>query len=789
MEALALRILNIPLFAPMKKFAFRLALDLRNGRGRRGAERALRRAVRTSARASGPVDNWNRETLVAAASISRSRAAREYVFRLLSRRGNFVSAQVVANQRPFESYSLEMQVSIVRNGFNGTDGVRSDERLTSFVAQNLAAIGGLPLSVLKEFLYALRFSGFTTLRKNGILDSIGLDVRVSGEKRAALDSAIAEVNRISGQIVDIPARFYEALGSVNPSNANVETVRAFWNQARYVANRTEVVAFMSKALESPKIALKHLPFLCRALDDDNILAVVSEDEVFARLCELPQVFSFRTNNAEGSLAPRVLERAKVYWFDVMDKQGRSKFDLSSIDVQNTIIRLLHKVDLLGVADKQLESTPFSDTLQDIAFARATRSFMRDDFASALTQFEEIVRENPNHRQSWMGVQWSSVRATGELDRVESLRRTIGRGAIQAGRPTMNREFDDDIVMTARQWRGIHDRVPLASINRSWRELEQVFGDRWFDFSRFPAPDPKKDLLLIPVYGVSDEVREAYHYGELANQYRSVTVVCDPRLQNILEASFPSIRFVPFARRVKQLQIDDYREDPVKDVPAILANYVPDSLRELLKSPQTTITPSQNFVGRRLAEHDYELRIGAYLTNGRQRSKRSPSGKKRVGVLWRSHLTSGFRGLMYMSFDDVKPLFEMEEIEFVSLQHRPSSEEKQHLDAFGVEQPEVDLFNDFDGMSDVIGSLDLVIGLSTFPIEFAAALGCPVWMLGFSPENYYLRTLGGTRRDDILTANSRVIAPDVPRFWLSRENGVEETINVVKRELRSLADQR
>ena len=140
MEALALRILNIPLFAPMKRFAFRLALDLRNGRGRRGAERALRRAVRTSARASGPVDNWNRGTLVAAASISRSRAAREYVFRLLSRRGNFVSAQVVANQRPFESYSLEMQVSIIRNGFNGTDGVRSDERLTSFVAQNLSLI-------------------------------------------------------------------------------------------------------------------------------------------------------------------------------------------------------------------------------------------------------------------------------------------------------------------------------------------------------------------------------------------------------------------------------------------------------------------------------------------------------------------------------------------------------------------------------------------------------------------------------------------------------------------------
>ena len=679
-----------------------------------------------------------------------------------------------------------MRVSIIRNGLNGMDGIQSDKRLESLLAHSAGDIGAFPVARLGELFYSIRMSGFSGDRKLQWLESIGDDSRITGAKRVAWETALADTKRSLGFEVGIPERFHTALTVEVPSNADVDTVRAYWNAGRETVDRATATTFFRAALANPAVSLKHTPFLCRGLDDADILAVVSEEALFAKLSELPQAFSFRTYTAESTLAPRLLERATTYWFDTLDRRGRSKFDNAPVDVQNTIVRLLQRTDGFAAIMARIESTTFSDTLLDIAFARAHSAFMSDDYASALVQYEAIVRENPNHKQAWLGLQWSSVRATGELDKVEVLRREIGRGAIQFGRPTINHAFDDDTIMTSRQWRGFHNRVPLASINRGWKELEQRFGDRWYDFSRFPKPDPTKDLLLIPVYGVSDEVREAYHYAELADQYRSVTAVCDPRLLNILQTTFPTIRFVPYARRVKLLHINDERVNPIQGVPPILANYLPDDLRELVLSEDTIITPSQNFVGQRLANHDYDLRPGAYLTNGRTPAKRKPGAKKRVGVLWRSHLTAGFRGMMYLSFEDMKPIFDVEGIEFVSLQHKLSDDERAYLDAHGVVHPDVDLFNDFDGISDLIGTLDLVLGLSTFPIEFAAALGCPVWMLGFSPENFYLRTLGGQRREDILTANSTVIAPDVPRFWLPREVSVVETIDVVRRELRAIA---
>jgi hypothetical protein len=58
-------------------------------------------------------------------------------------------------------------------------------------------------------------------------------------------------------------------------------------------------------------------------------------------------------------------------------------------------------------------------------------------------------------------------------------------------------------------------------------------------------------------------------------------------------------------------------------------------------------------------------------------------------------------------------------------------------------------------------------------------------VGFSPENLYMRTLGGKRRADVFTANSTVIGPDVPRFWMSRAESIAQTVDVLKRELSSM----
>lgn len=785
MEALALRILNIPLFAPLKRFAFRLALDLRNGRGRRGAERALRRAVRTSARASGPVDNWNRETLVAAASISRSRAAREYVFRLLSRRGNFVSAQVVANQRPFEAYSLEMQVSIIRNGFNGTDGVRSDERLTSFVAQNLASIGGLPLSVLKEFLYALRFSMLPRDLKFQTLESLSADLPITGPRRLALTAATIEINRGFGLEAFAPEVVVSALSNPRPTNSDVDLVRAYWSTSADRYDRDLLVRFLTAALSNPAVSIRHTPFLCRSLTDQEILSAISRQDLFARLEELPQAFSFRTIQGVSGLSSEIHSRAADYWFSNKQKDGLSKYLTASPDVRNQIIQILLRQDQFDLIRQLTDIHNYSDTLLDVLMARCVLAFEENDYSTALVIAKTVLRENPNHSGAWMLMRWASVRAVGQLDAVDELRREIGRGAVQSGRATVNRYFDDDAVLTSRQWQGDFLRVPLSSINKAWREVETRYNSRWFDFSRFPRDAPDKDLLAFPIFGVSDEVREAYHYGELAERYKSVTIVCDPRLEDLFVRSFPAITFVPFARSMKTQHLGDGRVNSITEVPPILSKYLPDSTRELLESESTVFTTTQNFVNKRLADRSFALRDGRYLGVESDRASKPGKEKLRVGILWRSHVQSGIRKYMYLDVSEITPVLGVPGVEFVSIQHGLSSTEEETLREHNVTIPAIDLFSDFVGLENLINTLDLVVGVSTLPVELAAALGCPVWMLGFSPENYYLRTLGGTTTLDVLTANSQIVSPEIPRFSEPREESVRRTIDRAMSMLASL----
>ena len=79
-------------------------------------------------------------------------------------------------------------------------------------------------------------------------------------------------------------------------------------------------------------------------------------------------------------------------------------------------------------------------------------------------------------------------------------------------------------------------------------------------------------------------------------------------------------------------------------------------------------------------------------------------------------------------------------------------------------------------------MDLIIGISSVPIELGAALGTEVWMLGFSPENYYLRTSGGKSPHDRYTLNSTVIAPPWIDFSEPRDECVRQVFDEVCKKL-------
>ena len=581
MKALALRILAIRGFGPLRRFAYRIALDYRGVLSVGFTELIIRRSLRVRRNRDFPVSAWDRDVLMAAVSNVRSRRALTYLFRLLIRRQNFAAAIHVAESRPFDSYPIDIQVSIIKFGYYAMNGVVSDQRLSRLLAEKSRAIARWPTQRFMQIVDAILFSGFNINEKLEMLAGVRGDSPLTGMKRVRWESALVEAKRLTGIEEPTPPQFAEIIARTNPTDSDLDLVRAYWSVARESLDRSTTAAFMKRALASSAVTVKHLPFICRELSDDDILDVTTVDDIFKRLADFPQVLNFRSYTPNGSLAAEIVQRGVTYWFEDKDRKKRSRFDNATGDIQNQIVGILNRADRWSVLEGRLEHSIFSDTHLDISFARALTEIAADDYSSALVRCEQILRQHPGHRLSWMGLQWASVRATGELDRIESLRREIGQGVAHAGRPTMLETAAEESVMTSRMWRGDFRRNALSSIRPAWRAVQLQFGERFVDYSKFLDPDTTRDLLIVPINGVSDEVRDAYEYTDLVGKFRSITALCDPRLQQILSTSFPSIRFVPFARRDKALQIEDRRESPVQGVPTVLANFVPDSLREFV----------------------------------------------------------------------------------------------------------------------------------------------------------------------------------------------------------------
>lgn len=145
----------------------------------------------------------------------------------------------------------------------------------------------------------------------------------------------------------------------------------------------------------------------------------------------------------------------------------------------------------------------------------------------------------------------------------------------------------------------------------------------------------------------------------------------------------------------------------------------------------------------------------------------------------SHLRTLWRNFMYLRLEEFSPLTKLNNVELWSIQHNMDPAEYAYCQSNGIKVIDnVDLFNDFEGFSHHLKSFDLLIGISSVPIELGAALGIPVWMLGFSPENYYLRTAAGVTHTDQLTMNSTIIAPKWIDFSAPRSN----CVNLVFREV-------
>lgn len=449
----------------------------------------------------------------------------------------------------------------------------------------------------------------------------------------------------------------------------------------------------------------------------------------------------------------------------LEKSINKYSGLNNYEKDGFIYTMLHIEEFERAIDLVGEEI-YPNTMLSIQALRGYRCLLEEKFNESKDLFMGVLKQNPADLVSSQGIRFSLPRTGESMSSLIGLRQTIGYGIKGSGETGKHNVWGDltiSLLMSGSYLSGLYSKRKASH----WVSLKCNYGDKFLCFEKLPEKK-QGSLFIIADEGVGDEVRTAQFYREISKKYETVIATCDPRLYGVFKKSFPDINFLPVPRFRKGVREQESgMPQRLHGFSPKIANYLSAECQEIIDSSDF-LTFGQTLFFNKFAgvlgapeENNYLVPTGDY--------KITCTNKRRVGILWRSHLRTSWRRFMYMELEDFAPLAKLDNIELWAVQHEMTHDEVEFCRNNGILVSEnIDMFNDFDAMSGFISQMDLLVGISSAPIELGAALGVPVWMLGISPENYYLRTAGGTTHVDQLTVNSKIIAPSWIDFSEPRE---------------------
>jgi tetratricopeptide (TPR) repeat protein len=270
------------------------------------------------------------------------------------------------------------------------------------------------------------------------------------------------------------------------------------------------------------------------------------------------------------------------------------------------------------------------------------------------------------------------------------------------------------------WNRALVRFLAGEMELGWSEYEW----RWkaqTGLLRRQFPQPSWDggsllgqtLLFWGEQGLGDEMIFAGMIPELAATAAHCIVECEPRLVPLFARSFPGVETVP-------------RMDPPHPATRNADLQIPAG------SAARWLRPSlDHFPHRSPASPGYLRADPERVTDWRERMAALGPGL-RIGICWRSGLTSGMRALQCTSLPQWKSLLAVPEVLYINLQHGDCREELDEVRTnFGITVytwPDIDLKQDLDEVAALTTALDLVVSVGTAVACLAGALGVPVWQL-------------------------------------------------------------
>lgn len=263
----------------------------------------------------------------------------------------------------------------------------------------------------------------------------------------------------------------------------------------------------------------------------------------------------------------------------------------------------------------------------------------------------------------------------------------------------------------------------------------------------------KSVVALSTLGVGDEIRYTCVYPRLLSGAKDVWLTCDPRLAGLMTRSFPEFNIMPVTREfpgVKARRLDE------RTLAQSIATrkIVTDEVVEIGRSVDMFLRPINLFEADAFGNHllhqsPQEPVLIPDPTRAQEFNdhlKEQANGRKVIGLSWRGGRLTYSRNVHYFDIKQWQPILENSDACFVNLQYAIEEEELDWLrEVLGerfIEFPDLDLFDDMEGIAALCSQLDLSIAICTSVLELGCGVGTPTLYLMRSPQATHTVRLNG-----------------------------------------------
>lgn len=233
----------------------------------------------------------------------------------------------------------------------------------------------------------------------------------------------------------------------------------------------------------------------------------------------------------------------------------------------------------------------------------------------------------------------------------------------------------------------------------------------------------KTLFVTAEQGIGDEVMFGNYLPFLYDRAEKLIIGCEHRLLSLYRRRFPNAMVDFHVDQFKQGYRYRYFPNVQKQVHEGLLHV--DFAIALASAPKF----EWDDVGRIKSHNDPLLVPDSELSKKYSAMLQGISNKPKVGLSWRSGITSGARLGEYATVDDLKPLFDLnDKVDFINLQYGDCAAELEDMEnKFGVkvhQMPDVDLKKDIEANVAIMSNCDLMVSPCSAPGMFAMSAGVP-----------------------------------------------------------------